>query len=882
MSLDLNDFGEFFARTHGDDAPFRWQTRLAERLCTTGRWPERIDAPTGSGKSSVVDIHLFANALHAVGAGARVPRRLSVVVNRRGLVDQHAVRAQKLAELLNPAADDAILAEVAAALRSLRTGQGSDEDTESFVLAMLRGGVPADRRWVDDPSRCVILCATPDMWGSRLLMRGYGSSRYARPREAGLLAYDSAVVIDEAHLNRQLLLTAQRVGELAARTAVRLGVAALQTVETTATPAGSGTDPAAEGVNSDEVETEPVLARRLLTAKPVHWTGMDSWTGRAPSARYLEDLAVLIRDQHKRFGRGIPTGRTVGCVVNRVDTAVKLAALLEKQGLRVEARVGRMRPYDLERMLAEKPGLLTAAGDATTDVLVATQTVEVGVDIDLAAMVTELAPGSALAQRAGRVNRVGESTETEVLVVGPHDPEKVVDTPPYVKDDLTAAYDWVLRRENDPKGLAPLAISHDPAPTAQSRRTLLQRLELSDAHLLSRTNDPLCDQPDLGLWLRDDLDPDQAMAAVVVRAHLPEDDSIALELLRAVPPTDVEAFPCRLGEASGLITRVQLAEDRSRVFLWRGDRFVDDPEIQVRPGDVIVLDDCHPVQVKGVVVTDTSSRPAKPVPIDRLPGIREIILTGDMLDEFADMTAEDAQRDYEDAGGIGQLVPGPLEPTSIDPRLSWIVIRDAKSGTVDEETRQEWTPNKHVFLDAHSEAVANRAFMVGQRVGLAEPLCEVVRHAGLDHDLGKKIDWFQRLLGRGSDDPPLAKSRKRSEYQAKRTRATCGMPTGWRHEQQSVIDAAHALDDGGVTDAWFRDLILRLVGTSHGRGRPGFPHSAAELSSGTTDPRAVTLFDTGRWDTLIERTHIEWGIWGACYLEALLRAADGQCSQEGT
>ncbi len=882
MSLELGDFDEFFALTHGDDVPFGWQTRLAKRLCTTGRWPERIDAPTGAGKSSVVDIHLFANALHAVGAGARVPRRLSVVVNRRGLVDQHAVRAQKLADLLNTAADDSILAEVAAALRSLRTGQGSDDDTESFVLAMLRGGVPADRRWVDDPSRCVILCATPDMWGSRLLMRGYGSSRYARPREAGLLAYDTAVVIDEAHLNRQLLLTARRVGELAARTATRLGVAALQIVETTATPAGSGTDPAAEGVKAEDLDAEPVLARRLLTAKPVHWTGLDSWTGRVPSARYLEDLAVLVQEQHKRFGRGNPIGRTVGCVVNRVDTAVKLAALLEKQGLRVEAKVGRMRPYDLERLLAEKPGLLTAAGDATTDVLVATQTVEVGVDIDLAAMVTELAPGSALAQRAGRVNRLGESTDTEVLVVGPHDPDKIIDTPPYAKDDLSAAYDWVQRRETDPKGFAPLAISNDRAPAAQSRRTLLQRLELSDAQLLSRTSDPLCDEPDLGLWLRDDLEADQSMAAVVVRADLPDDDSIALELLRAVPPTDVEAFPCRVGEASGLITRVQQAEERSRVFLWRGDRFVDDSDVEVRPGDVIVLDDRHPIQVKGVVVTDNSSRPAKAVPVDQLPGIREIILTGDMLDEFADMTAEEAQLAYEDAGGIGQLVPGPPDPGFIDPRLSWIVIRDAKSGNVDEETRQEWTPNKHVFLDAHSEAVAARALMLGRRVGLAEPLHEVLRHAGLHHDLGKEVDWFQRLLGRRSDDLPLAKSRKQSEYQAKRARATCGMPTGWRHEQQSVIDAAHELDRAGVVDAWFRDLVLRLVGTSHGRGRPGFPHTAGELSSGATDPLADILFDAGRWDTLIEHTHIEWGIWGACYLEALLRAADGQCSQEGT
>ena len=39
--------------------------------------------------------------------------------------------------------------------------------------------------------------------------------------------------------------------------------------------------------------------------------------------------------------------------------------------------------------------------------IVATQSLEVGVDLDLAGIVTELAAGSALAQRAGRANRRG-------------------------------------------------------------------------------------------------------------------------------------------------------------------------------------------------------------------------------------------------------------------------------------------------------------------------------------------------------------------------------------------------------------------------------------------------------------------------------------------
>src|ERR1019366_10509440 len=101
-----------------------------------------------------------------------------------------------------------------------------------------RGGSVPSRSWRDYPSACAVLCATPDMWGSRLLFGGYGTPALAAPREAGLLAFDSAVLVDEAHLAGQLLVTARQVSRLvtAAQKPVT-GVPALQVVEVTAPPA---------------------------------------------------------------------------------------------------------------------------------------------------------------------------------------------------------------------------------------------------------------------------------------------------------------------------------------------------------------------------------------------------------------------------------------------------------------------------------------------------------------------------------------------------------------------------------------------------------------------------------------------------------------------
>ncbi|MFO7166377.1 MAG: hypothetical protein DIU75_023950, partial [Mycolicibacterium hassiacum] len=58
--LSPDRFPDFFAAVNGGHRPFPWQMRLVERLFeTNGEWPRLLDLPTGSGKSSTVDIAVY-------------------------------------------------------------------------------------------------------------------------------------------------------------------------------------------------------------------------------------------------------------------------------------------------------------------------------------------------------------------------------------------------------------------------------------------------------------------------------------------------------------------------------------------------------------------------------------------------------------------------------------------------------------------------------------------------------------------------------------------------------------------------------------------------------------------------------------------------------
>jgi CRISPR-associated endonuclease/helicase Cas3 len=89
-------FAEAFRAVTGY-TPFPWQEALFGRF-SKGEIPPLCNLPTGLGKTNVIAVWLIALA-----RGARVPRRLVYVVNRRTVVDQTTAEVKNLRENLDQA-----------------------------------------------------------------------------------------------------------------------------------------------------------------------------------------------------------------------------------------------------------------------------------------------------------------------------------------------------------------------------------------------------------------------------------------------------------------------------------------------------------------------------------------------------------------------------------------------------------------------------------------------------------------------------------------------------------------------------------------------------------------------------------------------------------
>ncbi|MDP2956141.1 MAG: type I-U CRISPR-associated helicase/endonuclease Cas3, partial [Longimicrobiales bacterium] len=595
-----SDFAAFFSHVHGRP-PFPWQTRLAEQVVSEGRWPNLLDLPTGVGKTSAIDVALFALA-HRPDV---FPRRIVLVVDRRVVVDQGAEHARKIRKRLGEATDGAAGA-VAGALRAL-FGGGVEE--APFTVSVLRGGMPRDEAWAQRPDRPVVALSTVDQVGSRLLFRGYGVSPRMVPVHAGLLGNDALILLDEVQLSTAFADTLRALHRRWRPWHGRHSGPALPdrwgVVRMSATPLG---DEEAEGISfrlDDKDRRHPVLAQRLGACK---LTTTELVTVSGDDDRRVQKFAAATADAaraHVVAGAG-----AVAVVVNRVDTARRVHGILHGDARRafdVALLTGRMRPLDRMDLLGERAtqGSLAsriAAGrnreeGARPLVVVATQCIEAGADFDFDGMVTECASLDALRQRLGRLDRLGELGVTRCTVLARSDQVKADAEDPIYGGALVATWNWLAARAEgaEAAGGVDLGISgfpelpRDPNELRALCSTVVRAPILLPAHLdaWAQTNPRPEPDPDVALWLHGPRR-DAKEVQIVWRADLDADDlnretasgrgltEMARELapqLEICPPSSLESISVPI-----YVARAWLAGSRSNSFGDVEGAFEDDSE----------------------------------------------------------------------------------------------------------------------------------------------------------------------------------------------------------------------------------------------------------------------------------------------------------------
>jgi CRISPR-associated endonuclease/helicase Cas3 len=401
-SLEVSEFAAVFEALEGH-APFPWQVRLAERLCAGERWPRLIDLPTGAGKTAVLDIALFHLAIEAdKGEARRAALRIALVVDRRIVVDDAYERARRMARRLREAEPGSLLARTAARLRHI-AGPGAPP----VSAHRLRGGLPLDVDWARSLRQPTLLTSTIDQIGSRLLFRGYGVSDRMKPVHAGLLGSDCLILIDEAHLAEPFRQTL----ELVARYRVGPRSTGADPWDHAVLSATPGREEASRfGLTEEELSADPkgsspasLLRRRLLAAKPVRLA--------EPAKDLVGEATREALEMLQRLrARGLATP-ALGVIVNRVARARAIFEALAKAAATgdgeasfdVELLIGPSRPLDRSTVV-ETLGPIRTGGARTLErplLVVATQCIEVGADLDFDGLVTECAPLDTLRQRFG-------------------------------------------------------------------------------------------------------------------------------------------------------------------------------------------------------------------------------------------------------------------------------------------------------------------------------------------------------------------------------------------------------------------------------------------------------------------------------------------------
>ena len=909
-------FDQFYRAVNGRD-PFPWQARLAEEVARTETWPS-VGVQTGLGKTACLDIAVWwlASQADRPPAERTTPTRIWWVVNRRLLVDSTAEHAERLACLLDgdggrqrDNASQAVAA-VGTRLRSL-----SATSVKPLQVIRLRGGLTS--RTPTDPSvPAIILCTLP-MYGSRLLFRGYGSK--LRAIDAAMAGTDSLVLLDEAHLAPHLEKLLPALAECTPGAHSPFCEARSQARLVSLTATSNQVDGAAPFLLDADDEANPVVRQRLDATKPL---ALRECTG--DGARCLADAA------HDLLGEA-PALSSCLVFANTPKTARAVFNRLKKQydgKADVLLLTGLVREREAEcirRWILDPDRGMPANNDAAKPrekhlIVVATQTLEVGADVDAEYLVTENCGVRALTQRLGRLNRLGRHSHARAIYV--HVPPK-----PAKGAKKPSSATWPIYGE-------------EPAVVWQRLQGALgddRTVDLAPRHVRRVLGAPLDDPPDapevlpglLWEWIKTTTPPEgeapvepyfsgiegpDYTVSLIWRIHVPEQGA------RLWPrATDREAIDVPLRNV-----RDVLEEEEVQRLGADGATVETVSATQLRPGDRVVLPaqrglmdefGWNPEAKDPVVDVSLASNglPLDSQALEHLCGVRlkqQIAVALGAAGEDDEDVDPDAQQEaarevleavraaetpagWDDAewtAFVGALVPRVVQARGEVPRLRVEKPQPEPRSIEFDET--SLSPEA-VELGAHGAAVGERARSVAASIGLPPHLCEVVEVAGRAHDIGKADQRFQRWLDpKGRRHALVAKS-STPRHRWEQTRAAAGWPRGGRHEALSAWLVEAWLEQ---VPAWGNqlsqlaaeerqaatELLVHLVISHHGKGRPLVrpveDDTLAEVCGVVEGVRVRASANLSRVDwnqpARFKRLNDRFGPWGLALLEAILIRAD--------
>lgn len=898
-------FAEFFEKLH-KCKPFPWQERLAREI-SENQIPASLNLPTASGKTAVIDIwlwSLYADISENKPEERRIPLRLFYVVDRRLIADAAFDRAEKIKETLKKA-ENGVLKEVADGLKKFFN---TDSPLET---AILRGGMAQERNWCKSPTQPMVCCGTVDMIGSRLLFRGYGTSPGQRPIDAGLIGHDAMIVLDEAHISQAFEQTLKKIPDFSKS---ENGHGNLQIVSMSAT--GKEDEKPFE-LTEPDLENE-VLKKRFDKEKPVRLEQAES--------EKTDDIVKKLADEAKKISESPKLG-VIAVVANTVDVARKIFDLLKKEeNSEAILLTGRCRPFDRDQIIEKYGHRLFAQKSKTDDktplFVVATQCIEVGVDFDFDAMVTEIAPLDSLIQRFGRLNRFGDSDSAEGVVVAPqygkNPTERAKQIPFYGNApeetwkkmeeefgkngemDFSSSATGKLKTEKWQDDWQKLCAPHSDA--------LALFPEYAD--IWSRTSIEQFGGDDISLFLHGE--PETADVQVVWRGDVPEEPNNETlkpisRVLSHLPPRVDEAVSLSLwsfrnwlakgkdetlADIEGVKAEVGNFQIRKKVIRWRGYEKDEEHRAEyvfpdeIKPGDVVVLPSklggCdefgwnpqYTKKVKDIAKeTRETERPEYAVRVH--PDCCDCDTQwNDVKEKFGDDLPESKQ--------IAEKLFGINNPASC--RTVYYGEEWEKGfALLIRENRQAQNDNRAVvLLENHNKGVAEIAEKFAKGAGLPDELVDAIKTAAEWHDAGKAENRWQEWAKNGENisgdiAKPIGDLSPKAWGRA-------GLSAGERHEYWSYLLAKKFLANRPAEQ---KDLILHLIASHHGNARP-FPippKDGGELAKNaqkkeveyngekTEVAHSLWRLDSGFASRFAELNK-KHGYWGLAYLEAIVRLAD--------